>query len=114
MLNEFEQGRNSGEKIKKNICCVKSEGAVDTVNKKFCLDSKKLNDQEGLIGLKQWILRSYSKPIQRVALREYQESLASYRPVWFITFTILVWFYGISTIVGYLMPNPIYTYISNI
>ena len=23
----------------------------------------------------------------------------------------LVWFYGISTIVGYLMPNPIYTYI---
>ena len=23
----------------------------------------------------------------------------------------LVWFYGISTIVGYLMPNPFYTYI---
>ena len=23
-------------------------------------------------------------------------------------------FYGISTIVGYLMPNPVYTYISNI
>ena len=23
----------------------------------------------------------------------------------------LVWFYGISTIVGYLMPNPVYTYI---
>ena len=23
-------------------------------------------------------------------------------------------FYGISTIVGYLMPNPLYTYISNI
>ena len=23
----------------------------------------------------------------------------------------LVWFYGISTIVGYLMPNPLYTYI---
>ena len=22
----------------------------------------------------------------------------------------LVWFYGISTIVGYLMPNPFYTY----
>ena len=22
----------------------------------------------------------------------------------------LVWFYGISTFVGYLMPNPIYTY----
>ena len=25
----------------------------------------------------------------------------------------LVGFYGISTIVGYLMPNPLYTYISN-
>ena len=28
--------------------------------------------------------------------------------------TIWVWFYGISTIVGYLMPNSFYTYISNI
>ena len=26
----------------------------------------------------------------------------------------LVWFYGISTIVGYLMPNPFYTFILNI
>ncbi len=26
----------------------------------------------------------------------------------------LVWFYGISTIVGYLMPNPFYTYIKYI
>ena len=26
----------------------------------------------------------------------------------------LIWFYGISTIVGYLMPNPIFIYISNI
>ena len=26
----------------------------------------------------------------------------------------LAWFYGTSTIVGYLMPNPFYTYISNI
>ena len=26
---------------------------------------------------------------------------------------ILVWFPGISTTVGYLMPNPIYTYILN-
>ena len=25
-----------------------------------------------------------------------------------------VWFYGISTIVGYLIPNPVFTYISNI
>ena len=27
---------------------------------------------------------------------------------------ILVWFGGISTIVGYLMPNLVYTYILNI
>ena len=26
----------------------------------------------------------------------------------------MIWFYGISTIVGYLMPNPLYTYILNI
>ena len=26
----------------------------------------------------------------------------------------LVWFYGISTILSYLMPNPLYTYIKNI
>ena len=26
----------------------------------------------------------------------------------------LAWFYGISTIVGYLLPNPLYTFISNI
>ena len=35
-------------------------------------------------------------------------SWSSYiRYIWFG----LVWFYGISTIVGYLMPNPFYTYI---
>ena len=26
----------------------------------------------------------------------------------------LVWYYGISTIAGYFMPNPLYTYILNI
>ena len=30
--------------------------------------------------------------------------------IWFV----LVGFYGISTIVGYLMPNPLHTYILNI
>ena len=25
----------------------------------------------------------------------------------------LIWFYGISIIVGYLMPNPVFTYILN-
>ena len=31
----------------------------------------------------------------------------------YIGFSI-VWFYGISTIVGYLMPNPLHAYILNI
>ena len=26
----------------------------------------------------------------------------------------LIWFYGISTIVGYLMPNPVFTYVLNL
>ena len=26
----------------------------------------------------------------------------------------MVWFYGISNVVGYLMPNPVYTHILNI
>ena len=26
----------------------------------------------------------------------------------------LIWFYGISTIIGYLMPHPLYTFILNI
>ena len=30
------------------------------------------------------------------------------------SFISLVWFYGISTIVGYLMPNFVYTYTLNI
>ena len=25
----------------------------------------------------------------------------------------LIWFYGISPVVGYLMPNPLYSYILN-
>ena len=33
---------------------------------------------------------------------------------WDIDLVGLIWFYGISTIVGYLMPNPLYTYILNI
>ena len=31
-----------------------------------------------------------------------------------LTLFALVWSDGISTLVGYLMPNPLYTYISNI
>ena len=36
------------------------------------------------------------------------------KEVWIMCLFGLVWFYGISTIVGYLMPNPLYTYILNI
>ena len=32
---------------------------------------------------------------------------------WWLWFD-LVWFYGISTIVGYLIQNPLYTYVLNI
>ena len=37
----------------------------------------------------------------------YGDKFMSYL-VWFL------WFFGISTIVGYFMPNPLYTYILNI
>ena len=33
--------------------------------------------------------------------------------VCFVCLFALVWFYGISTIVGYLMSNPVFTYILN-
>ena len=45
-----------------------------------------------------------------------------FRFIWFIKFSSslslkdlfgLIWFYGISIIVGYLMPNPVFTYILN-
>ena len=32
----------------------------------------------------------------------------------FLNIISLVWFYGISTIVGYLMPNSVFTYVLNI
>ena len=35
-------------------------------------------------------------------------------PCYYVKEPGLVWFYGISTIVGYLRPNPPYTYILNI
>ena len=34
-----------------------------------------------------------------------------FNPLKIISSSYLVWFYGISTIVGYLMPNHLYTYI---
>ena len=62
-------------------------------------------------------LSVYSKPCWLVYLfwEEYIESRCLHN---FMTRKIislaLVWFYGILTIVGYLIPNPLYTYILNI
>ena len=42
--------------------------------------------------------------------------LKSYDLSVYVNFNLIgmVWFYRISTTVGYLMPNPLYTYILNI
>ena len=40
--------------------------------------------------------------------------LKQYNSAQIIGYVGCVLFYGISTIVGYLMPNPVYTYILNI
>ena len=45
--------------------------------------------------------------------RLFNVKLSSYKYIKYIEFA-LVGFYGISTIVGYLMPNALYTYILNI
>ena len=37
-----------------------------------------------------------------------------YKCVYVCVCALLVWVYGISTIVGYLMPNPLYTCLLNI
>ena len=45
--------------------------------------------------------------------RLFNAKYSLYKYIGYIRFD-LVWFYGISTNVGYLMPNPLYTYILNI
>ena len=79
----------------KNICCVKGEGAVDhsTVSrwfKKFHLHCITLMIKQGQIGLKVWIPRLCSKPLEQirwVALGENQASLTFHSSHWFITFS---------------------------
>ena len=41
--------------------------------------------------------------------RLFNAKFSLYRYIRYIQFG-LVWFYGMSTIVGYLMPNPLYVY----
>ena len=50
------------------------------------------------------------KIMENIQMKCYWESLAEFAK----TKNSLVWFYGISTTVGYIMPNPLYTFISNI
>ena len=66
------------------------------------------NEVIGLIGrLFGWVLWH----INLCRLFNAKSSLYIYiKYIWFT----LVGFYGISTIVGYLMPNPLYTYMLNI
>ena len=43
----------------------------------------------------------------------FNAKFSSYVYIKYMIWFGLVWFNGISIIVGYLMPNPLYTYISN-
>ena len=46
----------------------------------------------------------------KVPIRKKSGNLFNHPRIWFL----LVWFYGISTIIGYSISNPLYTYILNI
>ena len=46
----------------------------------------------------------------KVPIRKMSGNLFNDPRIWFG----LVWFYGISIVFGYLLPNPVYTYILNI
>ena len=87
---EFEQGHNSAKSII-NVCCTKNEGAVDhsTVSrlfKKCCSDCKDLDNQAR---------SGRSKSVDSEAVSK-------------VAYGWLVIFYGLSTLVGYLMPNAVY------
>ena len=47
----------------------------------------------------------------KLELQRENEGIAFVRDVSYLPW--FVWIYGISTIVGYLMPNPLFTYILN-
>ena len=84
-LHEFKLGHNS-VKSTKNICCVKGEGAVDYSTETILFKKKNLDDK----------------------------AKSSQPKIMYSKTVCLVWFYGISTIIGYSIPNPLYTYILNI
>ena len=83
---------------KNNICCAKGESIADHLYnnqkvKKILLKVARTSTiRQHPVGLKPWFIKSCSKlesQIWRVALEEYQVSLLSHSPVWFITFMIL-------------------------
>ena len=77
--------------ITKNIYFAKGEGTVDHTIVSRWLKKFRSTIRQDQVGLELWVLRLCSKPkrhIQRVTLKEYQESSASHSSVWFITFTI--------------------------
>ena len=76
------------QKVKVQLMMVKQTGGSGN----FSQVARTLTIRQGQVDLKTWILRPGSKlylQIQQLALREYQVSLASHSPDWFVTFTTL-------------------------
>ena len=93
MLCEFDQGHNAMEATK-NICCTKSEGAVNhsTVSrwfKKFCKGCKNLDDK-ARSGRPYECGFQGCAPSHRGKSSKYQVSLAAHSLVWLVTFMTLV------------------------
>ena len=92
MFYEFELDHNPAEATK-NICYAKGEGIIDhstAIRKKFCLGCKNLNEARS--GRNKSIdFEAMLQAIEAnlVTLKEYQVSLASNSPVWFVIFTKL-------------------------
>ena len=72
---------------------------------KIALIFRRVNDDRTLIN-------QQGSPIFTWLLKILQVYERKGKAVWFCLVRFgLIWFYGISTIVGYLMPNPVHIYI---
>ena len=75
------------------------------------IEKRKLGNKKKEKNLKRcYRIKNYNNEKQRVSL-SLSLSLSLFQVIYLER---LVGFYGISTIVGYLMPNPLHTYILNI
>ena len=112
------QGHSSGLTLlqRSNRCILQPQTRQSLISylALFVFISKKCfgydTKQNPVAGLYFWGSKKFGLPLHRPLTKSPLRSrtLLSLRFVWFG----LVWFYGISTIVGYLMPNPvIYIYI---